>query len=176
MGTKNYRWVENMNDPTLTGPRLTLGNFAAGASQAITAGQLLERTGNSDTEWVPIDADHDATSTKLAIAACDISSGDPAGLYPIVEFRPGDVFEFDLASATALAPETALYYSSPTAMATSGSNILGYSAREAPNGPGKQFRNSQGQLGDAGTTYRSTGRCWIVFREAVSSYSLIQRA
>ena len=176
MSAPKFRWIENLLDPTLTGPRITLGLFAAGSDQAISSGQLLERTRSTNTEWVPIDSDHDATVTKLAIAGCDIAAGDLAGLFPVVEFRPGDVFEFELASDAAIEPETALYFSSPTALAAAGTNVLGYSSREAPNSPPKQKRGSKGELGDSGTTYRTTSKVRVVFRESVSSYSLIQRA
>ena len=170
-----FTWIENENDPTRQGPHVTTGLFATGASQAIAVNTLLERTGNTNTEWVPIDSDHDATSTKLAIAYAPITSGDPAGYYPIIEFMDGDVFEADLATASAMAPETALYYSSATAVATSGSNIIAYST-QGPNHPGEQFRNSQAELGDKGVTFTSTNKVRLVFRLAVSSYSLKQRA
>ena len=169
-------WICNLNNPDLIGPRITRGKFAAGSSQAITKGQLLERTGNTNTEWVPIDSDHDATTAKLAIANQDVASGDLAGLYEIVEFRPGDVFEADISAAAATEPADAMYYSSPTAFASSGSNILAYTVNDAPNAPALQRRASEGQLGDSGTTYRSSSKVWVCFREAVSSYSLQQRA
>lgn len=176
MSVQNLRYIENLFNPSLIGPMFALGLFQAGASQAIAAGQILERTAGGSTQWVPIDSDHDATVTKLAIAAHDILSGDLAGYYRIVVPRPGDVFEFDLAAASALAPETALYYSSATALTvTAGSNIIAYSVG-GPNHPGQQFRLSQGQLGDKGVTFRSTNRVRCVFRAAVSIYSLMQVA
>lgn len=176
MSANNLRWVRNDNDPSILGPKITLGLFQSGATQAITAGQLCERTGDSNTAWVPIDSDHDATSTKLCIAGQSIASGDLAGYYEIVEFRDGDVFEFDIDTDAATEPEDAMYYSSPTAMSASGSNILAYTVARAPNAPAKQNRLSEGQLGDNGTTFRSSGKVWVCFRLAVSSYSLIQRA
>lgn len=171
-----FTWIENENNPSLVGPKVTLGLFAAGATQAITLHTLLERTNTGGTIWVPIDSDHDATVTKLAVAAQAIASGDPAGYYPIYEFRDGDVWEADLAAASAVAPETALYYSSATAVTvTAGTNIIAYST-QGPNHPGAQFRNSQGQLGDKGVTYQSTNKVRLIFRTAVSSFSLKQRA
>lgn len=174
MGIQLTRWIENIDHPSIVGPLRAPGLFQAGATQAITAGQLLERTASTNTKWVPIDSDHDATVTKLAIAGQDIISGDLAGFYEIIVPRPGDVFEFDLAAASAMDAETALYYSSPTAMATSGSNIIAYSYF-GPNFPGLQKRLSQGQLGDFGVTFRSTNRVRVIFRAAVSIYSLWQR-
>lgn len=176
MGVALLRYIENIYDPTLVGPARLPGLFQAGSTQAITAGQLLERTAGGSTQWVPIDSDHDATVTKLAIAAQDISSGDLAGYYEILGFRPGDVWEFDLVAASALAPETALYYSSSTVLTvTAGTNIIGYSYF-GKNFPGMQKRMSQGQLGDNGTTFRSTTRVPVIFRAAVSILSLMQRA
>ena len=169
------RWIRNENNPSQVGPRVVLGKFQAGATQAIAAGQLLERTADTNSRFVPIDSDHDATSTKLAVAAQDISSGDLAGFYEVWEIMDGDVWEADLAAASAMAPETALYYSSPTAFATSGSNVLGYST-QGPNHPAPQKRLSQGQLGDEGETFRSTNKVQMIFRKAVSTYSLKQRA
>lgn len=173
-----FRWIKNEKDPTLLGPKVELGLFAAGASTPIAKGQLLERTATGGTVWVPIDSDHDATVTKLAIAHHDITSGDPAGFYEIEEFRDGDVYECDLQTASALAPETALYYSTTaptTAVHTSGSNVLAYST-QGTNHPGRQKRNSQAELGDVGVTFRSTNKVWLIFRTAVSSFSLKQRA
>lgn len=170
------RWIKNLNDPTIVGPLVYQGKFQAGATQAITAGQLLERTADTNSRWVPIDSDHDASAgAGLAIANEDILSGDLAGYYEIVVPRPGDVFEADLAAASALAAETALYYSSATALATSGSNILGYSVM-GTNAPALQKHLSKAGLGDAGETFRSTNRVQFTFRAACSFYKTIQKA
>lgn len=173
------RWIKNLNDPTLVGPMLCRGKVSAGASQALAAGQLLERTGDTNTRWVPIDSDHDAAAgAGLAIAAHDITSGDLAGYYEglLVIARPGDVFEADLAAASAVEPETALYYSSATAVTvTAGSNIIAYSVA-GPNAPAGQKRLSQGQLGDEGETFRSTTKVQFCFRAACSFYKTIQKA
>ena len=169
------RWIENINNPSLVGPLVIPGLFQAGATATAAEGDLLERTADTNTKFVPIDSDHDATVTKLAIAKHPIASGDLLGFYDVIAPREGDVFEADLAAASAVAPEQALYYSSPTAVATSGSNILGY-AYFGPNHPGIQGRLSQGQLGDKGVTYRSTNKVRFIFRKAVSILSLYERA
>lgn len=172
----SFVWIENIENPLKTGPTIALGLFAAGASQAITLHTLLERTATGNTIWVPIDSDHDASSTKLAIAGQTISSGDPAGYYPIILPVAGDVFECDLAAASALAPETPLYYSSATAATvTAGTNIFGYTFA-GPNHPAAQKRNSQGQLGDSGVTFQSTNKARFVFRSSYSAYTLYQRS
>lgn len=170
------KWIKNLIDPTLVGPMSYLGKFQAGATKELDEGNLLERTADTNTRWVPIDSDHDAAAGDgLAVAAHDIRSGDLAGYHLIYVSRPGDVWEADLAAAAAIEPETALYYSSPTALATSGSNILGYSVA-GPNHPEQQGRLSQGQLGNKGETFRSTSKVWFTFREAVSFFKTIQKA
>lgn len=171
-----FTWIENLENPLKTGPTIVLGLFGAGATTAITLHTLLERTNTGNTIWVPIDSDHDASTTKLAIAGQAITSGDPAGFYPIIVPVAGDVFECDLAAASALAPETALYYSSATAATvTAGTNIFGYTV-PGPNHPAQQKRNSQGQLGDSGVTFQSTNRARFVFRSSYSAYTLYQRS
>lgn len=164
------RWIKNLNDPTIVGPLVMLGLFPAGSVATPLEGDLLERTNSTNTKWVPIDSDHDAAAGDgLAIANYPIGASDLGGYHEIVVPRPGDVFEADLASASAIAPETALYYSSATALATSGSNIIAYSV-EGPNHPGQQDRVSKGEIGDQGTTFRSTSKVWFAFRAACSIY------
>lgn len=126
MATNQCRYVKNLMG--LPDPVPVPGNFAAGTSVPIKRGQLLELTGNTNTEWVPMDSDF-AMSKNVAIAACEIKAGDPAGFYPIFAPRPGDVWEFDLDAADDLALGTPLYYSSSEAVTDStGSNILGHVA------------------------------------------------
>jgi hypothetical protein len=179
MGAQNIRWIERLGHPSEVGPWRYLDKFQAGATQEIVAGQLLERTADTNTRWVPIDSDHDASAgAGLAIAGEDIKAGDLAGLYEILVPRPGDVFEFDLAAASALVPETALYYSasgSTYLTVTAGTYIIAYSVL-GPNAPSKQKHLSAGQLGDSGETYRSTSRVRAVFRAACSIYKTIQKA
>lgn len=176
MGVSNFRWVERIGHPNEVGPLVMPGLFQAGATQAITCGQILERTADTNTKWVPIDSDHDASAgAGLAIAGQDIASGDLAGYYPIIVPRSGDVFEFDLAAASAIEPETALYYSAvgPTTLTvTAGTNIIAYSTF-GPNFPGMQKRLSEGQLGNSGTTFRSTNKVRAVFRAACSFFKTI---
>lgn len=176
METYAVRWIERLGHPEEVGPFRYLDKFQAGATQEITAGQILERTADTNTRWTPIDSDHDASAgAGLAIAGQDVKSGDLAGLREIIVPRPGDVFEFDLAAAAATEPETAMYYSSATALAASGSNILAYSVL-GTNAPSKQKRLSQGELGDSGETYRTTNRVRVVFRAACSFWKTIQKA
>lgn len=172
------RWIKNLYDPTLVGPMVYPGLFQAGATQAITKGALLKRTADTNTRWTPAD-DHDAAAgSGLALAAQEIASGDLAGYYELWIPRPGDVWEFDLAAASALAPETALYPSGTAGVVltvTAGSNIVAYSVIGS-NFPGLQKRLSQGQTGDFGETFRSTSKVWAVFRAACSFYKTIQKA
>jgi hypothetical protein len=152
-----------------------LGLFAAGASVPIKRGEILELTGNTNTEFVPIDSDYNmATSGDLAIAACDIVSGDLAGYYPIYIPRQSDVWEYDLAAAAALAAGTALYFSSSEALTTTaGSNIIAYSA-----GIEHYPRQGFGHIGQptAGTTLLTISKVRCTFRAAVTYLSRFQKA
>lgn len=175
------RWIENLNDPTLVGPMYYADKFQAGATQEIAGGDLggeiLERTADTNTRWVPADSDHDATAgAGLAISCDPVTSGDLAGVRRIIVPRPGDVFEADYDEADAIEPETALYWVSSTKLKkTAGTNIIAYSVR-GPNAPALQKRLSQGQLGDSTETYRSTNRVRFVFRAACSFHKTIQKA
>lgn len=129
MATNQTRFVKSLFGPHITEPLIVPGSFQAGATQAIKRGELLELTGDTNTKWVPLDSDF-AMSENVAIAACEIKSGDPAGYYPIIAPRPGDVFEFALDAADDLALGTPVYaYGTTTASEavtdTAGTNILG---------------------------------------------------
>jgi hypothetical protein len=170
MAARFSRWVGNLNGAT--GPLVMLGNFAAGSSVAIEEGELLELTGNTNTEWVPMDSDF-SMSANVAVAAEKIEAGDLAGYYRIIVPRDGDLFEFDLASATAAAIGAPVYYSSSTAVATSGSNILGDVAGQ-DHFPQAQGHAAQGDPLNRGTTIRSTSKVTITIRAAASYYAAIQ--
>lgn len=172
------RWIENVLDPNKVGPTKMKGKFQAGATQAIADGEILERTADTNTRWVPMDSDHDATAgAGLAVSAHPITSGDLAGEFEIIVPVDGDVFEADYDEADAIEPETALYWVSSTKLKkTAGTNIVAYSVR-GPNAPATQKRLSQGQLGDSGETYRTTNRVRFMFRHAVSHmYAKVQKA
>lgn len=126
MATNQTRFVKSLFGPHITEPLIIPGLFAAGASVAIKRGELLELTGSGNTQWVPMDSDF-AMSENVAIAACEIKSGDPAGYYPVIAPRPGDVFEFALDASDDLAIGTPVYWvtNSETVTDTAGSNILG---------------------------------------------------
>lgn len=167
---KPARWVGNINGALE--PFTYLGLFQSGDTMAVKRGELLEFTGNGNTAWVPIDSDL-AANSNLAIANEEIKAGDRAGYYEVIMMRPGDIFEFDLASASAIAYATALYFSDSETFATSGSNIIGYSIGQ-DHYPQKQGHLVDDASGDSGTTIRSTSTVKMIFREAVSIYSLLQ--
>ena len=85
--------------------------------------------------------------------------------------RPGDMFEFDLATAASTAIGTALTYSSSTAVTTGGTYPLGY-AVGMQHYPQRQFHLSEGQIGDNGSTIKSQGTVIMCFKASVSIYSL----
>lgn len=171
MAKNSLRWVGNLNGAKE--PLIILGKFAAGASQAVKRGELLEFTGNSNTEWVPMDSDF-AMNSNVAIANEEIKSGDRAGYYEVIVPRPGDIFEFDLAASGATAYGTALYWSSSEVVTVSaGSNILGNAVGQE-HYPQKQGHLSDESSGDAGTTIRSIAQVRMTIEEANSVYSLLQ--
>lgn len=126
MATNQARWVKSLFGPHITEPLIVPGNFAAGTSVPIKRGEILELTGNTNTEWVPLDSDFNMAA-NVAIAAEEIKAGDPTGYYKIIVPRPGDVFEYALDAADDLAIGTALYFSvdSEHVTDTAGTNILG---------------------------------------------------
>lgn len=182
MASNTARWVKNLNGEHITGPLVVLGKFAAGSSQAIKKGELLELTGNTNTEWVPLDSDFDMSAAagsggKVAIAACEIKSGDLAGYYPIIVARPEDVFEFTLLSTDAQNPAagTAVYYSSSeTVTTTAGTNIVG-NVCQFSHYPKQGFASDQASV-DAGATLRnvSGGKVHITIQESNSYFSALQ--
>lgn len=185
MASNNHRWVESLAGEHVTGPLKGYGKFAAGSSQAIKMGQLLELTGNSNTEWVPLDSDFDMSAAagsggKIAIAACEIKAGDLAGHYPIWIPRPDDVWEFTLLSTDSQNPAagTAVYYSATTAAegvtTTAGTNIIG-NVCGFTHYPKQGFASDQASI-DAGTTLRnvSGGKVRITIQESNSYYSALQ--
>lgn len=169
MATPHVRWLHNTDGAP--GPYIKLGSFQAGATQAIVRGQILILSAG---HFVPISSDT-AMAGVIAVANEDIPSGDRAGYYEIIVPRHGDVFEFDLAAASAIAVGTALYYSSSEALTvTAGTNIIGYAAGQQ-HYPAKQGHVTDDGSGDAGTTIRSTSQVRMKFKAAVS-YLAIEQA
>lgn len=117
MATNKMTYRGNVNG--WTGPRVVPGLFQAGSSQAICVGEILELTNTSNTKFVPIDSDFLAAN-QLAVALEEIKSGDRAGYYPVIVPREGDLFEYELAAASQVAPGALLYYSASQKFATSG--------------------------------------------------------
>lgn len=154
------------------GPLIMKGLFQAGATKAISRGEILELTADTNTRWTSLDSDL-AADSNLAIANEEIKDGDRAGYYEIMVPRPGDVWEFDLAVAAATAVGAALYFSSSTAFAASGSNIIG-NAFGQEHYPQLQGHLADDASGDAGETIKTISVVRMVFEESVSYYSLFQ--
>lgn len=172
MASNNTRWIRNLCGASE--PCVMLGKFAAGSTQAIKRGEILELTGNTNTEWVPIDSDF-AMSADVAIANEEIKSGDRAGYYEIIVPRPGDVFEFELAAATAVAVGASLYYSdSETLTVTAGSNVVGRAVGQE-HYPSKQGHLTDDASGDAGTTIKSTAYVRMVFDNDASYFKAVNQ-
>lgn len=167
MATNNVRWVRNLFGASE--PLVMLGLFQAGSTAAIKRGELLEKTGATNTAWVPIDSDF-AMSGNIAIANEEIKAGDRAGYYGIIVPRYGDVFEYALAAASAIAVGAAVYYSSSEAVAASGTNILGYAVGQE-HYPSKQGHLADDASGDAGSTVKSTSYARITITRTASYFA-----
>jgi len=168
MATNNYaRWVGNLNGATE--PLIYLGSFQAGSTQAVKAGELLEFTGDTNTDWVPMDSDFEGAG-NVAIANEEIKAGDRAGYYEIIVPRPGDMFEFDLATAAATAYGTTLYWSDSETLAASGTNELAYAVGQQ-HYPQKQEHLADGGIADMGTTIKSQATVIVTIELASSLYA-----
>jgi len=151
-------------------PLIMMGLFQAGATQAIKAGEILEFTGDTNSKFVPWDSDADIT-VGIAVAACEIKSGDRAGYYPIIVPRPGDVFEFALATAAATALGTSLYYSDSQTFAASGSHVMAFAAGDF-HYP-EQGHAADDASGDAGTTIKTRGIVHVTFKISRSWWTVL---
>jgi hypothetical protein len=166
MATNKVAWVKNLNGSP--GPLIMKGLFQAGATQAVKKGEILELDSGN---WIPLNADQSMAGV-IAVANEEIKSGDRAGYYEIIVPRPGDVFEFELATAAATAVGTALYYSTSQKLAASGSNILAYAVGQE-HYPQKQGHLSDESSGDAGTTVRTTSNVLVSITKAASYYAAL---
>lgn len=154
-----------------TKPLIVNGLFQAGSTQAVKRGEILEFTGNTNAAWVPWDSDADIT-VGIAVAACEIKSGDRAGYYPIIVPRLGDVFQFVLATASALAQGTSMTYSDSQTLTTGGSHVMGF-AYGYDHYPYPQGHLADDAAGDLGTTVRSTPYVDMVFKISRSWYTVM---
>lgn len=154
-----------------TQPLIVPGLFQAGATQAIKFGEILEFTGDTNSKWVPLDADEDIT-VGVAVAACEIKSGDRAGYYPIYVPRPGDVFQFALSAASNPSMGASLYYSDSQTLATSGTNVMAFVAGW-DHYPYPQGHLADDNSYDAGTTIRSISYVDVTFKISRSWWTVM---
>lgn len=166
MATNSVRFLKNLGGDLQ--PLIIKGLFQAGLTQAIKRGELLKLSAGN---WVPLDADY-AMNGAIAIANEEIKSGDRAGYYEIIVPRPDDVFEAELATATALTLGQKLYYSSSEAVTTTGTNPLGYSTGHE-HYPAYQGHLADDASGDQGTTIATTAYARMVIDRAASYYSVL---
>lgn len=159
-----------------TTPLKKLGLFAAGSTQTVAVGEIIEKTNTGNTIFEPIDSDYDMTGTvdPVALACEEIKAGDRAGYYEVIVPRPGDVFEAPLAAAAAVTIGSALYYSSSTALTTSGTYPIGYVCG-MDNYPTKQGHLADDASPDSGSTVRSTSYVQFTFKEACSYFQTFQQ-
>ncbi len=161
------KFVRNLICPDKVTPTPFMGKFGAPGT-AIAVGDILEMTGNTNTEFVPLDSDYDmsANGGDVAIAACDVKSGDRAGYYPIWLITEGDVWEVDLAAAAALAYGASIYYSAKNTFTTSGTHIVA-AVSDIRNVPEQGHLSVDGSP-DAGTTFRTISRVGVTFQRSNS--------
>ena len=90
--------------------------------------------------------------------------------------RPGDVFEYALDAAAALAYGTPLYYStgSEDVTDTAGNYVLGY-AVGMEHYPQKQRHLTDDAAGDSGTTIANTSYARMTICESASIWSKLQK-
>lgn len=170
MTTNQVRWLKNLFGDKQ--PLIILGRFAAGSTTPVKRGQILAL---ASSVWAPLAADQ-AMDGTIAIANEEIKAGDLAGYYEIIVPRPGDVFEFSLAAASAIALGTELYYSdSETLTVTAGTNVIARAADQT-NYPPHQGHLSADAAGDSGTTIRSVSKVGASFDARASYWSVLQRA
>lgn len=174
MATNQVRWVKSLHGAHITEPLIVPGKFQAGSTQAIKRGELLELTGDTNTAWVPMDSDFNMAA-NMAIAAREIKAGDPAGYYPIIVPRPGDVFEFALDAADDLPLGTAVYWSSSEAVTdTAGTNILGNVAGWTHYSQIYPQNDNESGAMAKGTTIAMQARVHITIQPSNSFYAALQ--
>lgn len=171
MATNMTVWVGNAYGHQE--PLIMLGAFQAGSTQAIKRGEILSLTGDSNTKWEPISSDLSAAA-NLAIAACEIKAGDRAGYYPIMVPRPGDIFEYPVATAAATAVGTAMTYSTSQQLTTGGTYAILYACGQ------EHYPLEQGHLADdagpdRGTTIKSSGYVRGMMRLAASYFAAFNK-
>jgi hypothetical protein len=139
------------------------------AATALKVGELIELTGNTNTEWVPLDSDESGLDGDIAIAAEEVTTGDRLGYFRIWVPRPGDVWKYPVATASASAMGTALTYSSSEQFTTGGTNEYAYIVGDS-NYP-KQGHRDADAAPDAGTTLLTTTWKEIAIEQASSYYA-----
>lgn len=144
--------------------------FQAGSSAAICSGELI--TPNTSDQWIALAADQ-AMFSSIAIAAEEIASGDRAGYYKAYAPRPGDVWEFELATAAAVTFGSYLYYSTSQKLTTSGTYPIAVVVGTS-NYP-VQGHLSKGVTPDEGTTIRSLSYVQCMILPTVSYFNAVER-
>ena len=149
---------------------LYMPGFVAAAT-SFSMGDMLELTGNTNTEWVAMDADDTAFAAQVGVAGEEVKSADKIGYYRIIVPRPGDIFEYPCVSSS-LSIGDALYWSTAQKVTGSaGSNII---ARVVGFGhyPYPQYHLADGGVDDKGTTVPSITNVELTFVHGFSYYSL----
>lgn len=167
MPTERQTWKYNMRGLP---PVRILAKFQAGASQPIVKGDLLELSGGN---FIPLATDK-AMAATVAVADCNITSGDLAGYYPIIVPSLWDVFELDLDAADDLDRGTALYVSASQVVTdTAGTNVLGHVVDHG-GFPKQQGYAHLGDATDRSTTIRNSRSVLFTIKESASYMNALQ--
>jgi hypothetical protein len=157
MATNKHPWSRNIHGASK--PYLFPGKVQAGATAAIKAGEICifnETAGY----WVPVNAAADYIG-PLAVANEEQKVADLARYMEFIAPREGDIFEFALSAAAAVALGDALIISDSQTL-----------TRDL-DGLAVGFSVSQDNFPEAGTTLTSKGFVEMVFNPAVSYFNKV---
>lgn len=153
------------------GPDIRRMKFDAGATTPVKRGEVCDTSG----AFVAPLGSNKVMAGIIVVANEEIKNGDRAGYYEVIVPQPGDVFEYALDVAAALAETTALYWSdSQTVTQTAGAGHQLATAVGQDNYPPKQGHLSDDGSGDSGTTIRSVAVAHLSFLAAVSYEAKLQ--
>lgn len=144
--------------------------MTAGTSNTCERGDVLVlTTGN----FVPLAADQ-AMAATIVVAEQKITAAHLAGYYPALVPQDGDLFQVDLAAASAAVRGASAYVTDATQkLALSGTNVIG-NVFDTAGYPRKQGEADVGDVADRGTTVQSVTRVLITIKKAASYLAALQ--
>lgn len=152
MAVNKYPWVRNLHGAAAS--LIIMGKVQAGSTQAIKRGEICTFNETSGY-FIPADAAGDFIYS-LAIANQEQKSDDLERYIEFIAIREGDVFEFALSAARAIAYGDALEISD--------SQTLAYDA----DGNGIAFSVDRANYPETGTTLRNVSYAGVCFHPEFS--------